>query len=100
MTETTPDQTTVTPTPLAWITNWSHMPLEPTVAVTQSVTRPGPPSDWLFSTPVSSAPTMPHTPCTPKTSSESSAPSINFRPVTPHTHTKPAMTPNTIAPRR
>ena len=74
------------------------MPLEPTAPVTQSVTRPGPPSDWLLKTPVSSAPRMPPTPCTPNTSSESSAPSIFFRPSTPHRQTKPAAAPITSAP--
>ena len=41
---------------------------------------------------------MPPTPCTPKTSSESSAPSIFFRPLTPHKQTKPAIPPTIIPP--
>ncbi len=43
---------------------------------------------------------MPPTPCTPNTSSESSAPSIFFRPLTPHRQAKPATKPMTIAPIR
>src|SRR3990167_11386142 len=41
---------------------------------------------------------MPPTPCTPNTSSESSAPSIFFRPLTPHRHRKPATRPMMMAP--
>ena len=43
---------------------------------------------------------MPPTPCTPNTSSESSAPSIFFRPLTPQRQAKPATKPMTIAPSR
>ena len=68
--------------------------------MTQSPTRPGPPSAWLLNTPVSRAPTMPPTPWMPNTSSESSAPSIFFRPVTPQRQAKPATKPMTIAPIR
>src|SRR3954463_7611287 len=60
--------------------------------------KPGPPSDGSLNTPVSSAPRMPPTACTPKTSSESSAPSSFFSPLTPHKHTKPAARPMTKAP--
>ncbi len=41
---------------------------------------------------------MPPTPCTPNTSSESSAPSSVFRPFTPHRQTRPASRPITSAP--
>src|SRR5262245_65381862 len=41
---------------------------------------------------------MPPTACTPNTSSESSAPSSFFRPLTPHRHTMPAANPITNAP--
>src|SRR5450755_2805141 len=90
----------VTQTPLNWIQTWSRMPTDPTVAVTQSVTCPGPPSNCVLNTPVSSAPTMPPTPCTPNTSSESSAPSIFFSPLTPQKQAKPAARPTTSAPSR
>src|SRR4051812_18234 len=100
MSETTPDHTMVRITALNWIHTWSAMPLDDTAAVTQSLTRPGPPSACVLNTPVSSAPTMPPTPCTPNTSSESSAPSIFLRPLTPHRHMKPATKPMTIAPIR
>src|SRR5664280_2106654 len=43
---------------------------------------------------------MPPTPCTPKTSSESSAPSSFFSPLTPHRQAKPAAKPTTSAPIR
>ena len=59
---------------------------------------PVPPSAGEANTPVSSAPRMPPTPCTPNTSSESSAPSRRFRPLTPHRQTSPASRPITIAP--
>src|SRR3954468_2387867 len=36
--------------------------------------------------------------CTPNTSSESSAPSMRFRPFTPHRHSRPAARPITNAP--
>src|SRR5690348_16483589 len=48
--------------------------------------------------PVSSAPRMPPTACTPKTSSVSSTPIMRFRPLTPHRHTSPAPSPITNAP--
>src|SRR3954471_7498608 len=76
------------------------MPFDTTPAVTQSPTSPGPPRDCVLNTPVSSAPTMPPTPWTPKTSSESSAPSIFFRPLTPQRQAKPATKPITRAPSR
>ena len=102
MNETTPDQMIVRPTPLAWMMNWARMPsgLVPVAAVTQSVTMPGPPSEVALKMPVSSAPTMPPTPWTPNTSSESSAPISFFRPLTPHRQAKPATKPITIAPIR
>jgi hypothetical protein len=90
----------VSSTALSWIHTCVPMPLEPTVAVTQSVTRPGPPNTWVLNTPVSRAPTMPPTPCTPNTSSESSAPSRRFRAFTPHRQAKPATKPITMAPIR
>src|SRR3954466_2523465 len=64
----------------------------------QLLGKPGPPSDGSLNTPVSSAPRMPPTACTPNTSSESSAPSIFFSPLTPHRHTRPAARPMTKAP--
>src|SRR5690349_17789152 len=48
--------------------------------------------------PVSNAPTMPPSACTPNTSSESSALSIFFRPDTPQRHTMPAIEPMKNAP--
>src|ERR1041385_6161283 len=48
--------------------------------------------------PVSSAPVMPSTACTPNTSSESSALMIFFRPVTPHRQITPTASPSTNAP--
>ncbi len=68
------------------------------LAVTQSATNPGPPSDGSLNTPVSSAPRMPPTACTPNTSSESSARSIRLRPFTPQRQTAPAARPITKAP--
>src|SRR2546421_8103556 len=59
---------------------------------------PGPPRSGLLKTPVSSAPVMPPTACTPKTSSESSAFSIFLRPDTPHRQIAPAAAPITKAP--
>src|SRR6478735_3040263 len=100
MKDTTPDHTMVSTTALSWIQTCAPMPLEITPAVTQSPTRPGPPSDCVLNTPVSSAPTIPPTPCTPNTSSESSAPSIFLRPWTPQRQAKPATKPMTIAPIR
>src|SRR6185295_1206112 len=72
--------------------------LEPTFAVTQSVTRPGPPSSCELNTPVASAPKIPPNACTPNTSSASSAPSIFFRPFTPHRHSGPTIRPIANAP--
>src|SRR5258706_15912072 len=72
--------------------------VEPTFAVTQSVTRPGPPSSCELNTPVASAPKIPPNECTPKTSSASSAPSIFFRPFTPHRHSGPTISPIAKAP--
>ncbi len=100
MKETTADQTMVINTPFSWIHTCAPMGLEPTVAVTQSVTRPGPPRSCVLNTPVSRAPTIPPTPCTPNTSSESSAPSRRFRPFTPQRQAKPATKPITMAPIR
>src|SRR3954463_10345249 len=74
------------------------MPGYPVLPVTQSSIRPGPPSDGSLNTPVSNAPRIPPRACTPNTSSESSAPSIFFRPLTPQRHTKPAAKPITNAP--
>src|SRR5688572_19010585 len=48
--------------------------------------------------PVSSAPAMPPTACTPKTSAESSTFNIRLRPETPHRQTTPAMAPMKKAP--
>src|SRR5258706_13087188 len=69
-----------------------------TAPVIQSVTKPGPPRSGAQKTPVSSAPAMPPTAWTPKTSSESSAFSIFFRPDTPQRQTAPAIAPMTNAP--
>src|SRR5262245_43841538 len=60
--------------------------------------NPGPPSEGSLNTPVSSAPSIPPTACTPNTSSESSAPSSLFSPLTPHRQTSPAARPMTNAP--
>ena len=68
------------------------------MAVTQSVTKPGPPRSGELNTPVSSAPRMPPTACTPNTSSESSAPSSFFSPLTPQRQTSPPTRPITNAP--
>src|ERR1035437_8507871 len=100
MKDTTPDQTMVVRTALAWIQTASATGTDDTAAVTQSPTWPGPPSAWLLNTPVSRAPTMPPTPCTPNTSSESSAPSIFLRLLTPQRQAKPATKPITMAPIR
>src|SRR5674476_780031 len=100
MKDTTPDQTMVVSTALSWIQTASATGTDETAAVTQSLTWPGPPSAWLLNTPVSRAPTIPPTPCTPNTSSESSAPSIFLRPLTPQRQAKPATKPITMAPIR
>ena len=70
----------VSPTALAWMMNWSDDRAVAGLPVDPVVQKPGPPSDWALKMPVSSAPVIPPTPCTPNTSSESSAPSIFFRP--------------------
>src|SRR5574338_942130 len=59
---------------------------------------PTPPSAGAANTPVSSAPTMPPTACTPNTSSASSTSSQRFSPLTPHRQTSPATKPMTSAP--
>src|SRR5882762_7048952 len=90
-----------TPTAWAWVTNCDQMEYSAAVVilpVNQSTGKLGPPSFGELKTPVSSAPRMPPTACTPKTSSASSAPSNFFRPFTPHRHTKPAARPMTNAP--
>src|SRR6185503_2119952 len=66
--------------------------------VTQSCTEPGPPRSGELKIPVSNAPRMLPTACTPKTSSVSSAFSIFFRLETPHRQTPPAASPITNAP--
>src|SRR5437899_2455272 len=53
--------------------------------------------DVVPTKPISSAPMMPPTRCTPTTSSESSRPNLYFRP-TAHAQTMPATEPTTIAP--
>ena len=68
------------------------------VAVTQSPTKLGPPKDGELNTPVRMAPKMPPIPWTPNTSSESSAPSIFFRPLTPQRQANPARKPMTSPP--
>src|SRR5512132_1646821 len=91
----------VTPTAFACVHTCPAIEYSPaliTLPVTQSDTKPGPPSDGSQNTPVSSAPRIPPTACTPNTSSESSAPSMRFRPLTPHRHTRPAARPITKAP--
>src|SRR3989344_304039 len=67
-------------------------------AFTQPATKPGPPRPGALNTPVSRAPTIPPMPCTPNTSSESSAPSSFLRPLTPHRQAKPPTRPITRAP--
>ena len=68
--------------PLSWIHTWAAMPL-PTAAVTQSVTGPGRQRLVVEHAGQQRADDA-ATPCTPNTSSESSAPSRRFRPLTPH----------------
>ena len=65
--------------------------------VTQSG-NPTPPRDGAANTPVNKAPTIPPTPWTPKTSNESSAPNMRFRPFTPHKQMIPASNPMTTPP--
>jgi len=93
-----PDQTMVTTTVLACTQSCAPMLVKPVAAVTQSVTKPGPPRLGALNTPVSSAPRMPPTACTPNTSSVSSAPSIRLSPFTPQRQTTPAARPITNAP--
>src|SRR4030095_5151505 len=95
---TTPDHTIVMPTACAWIHSCSAIDVTPVSAFTQSVTKRGPPSEGATNTPVSSAPTMPPTACTPKTSSVSSIFSMCLRPLTPHRQMMPAASPITNAP--
>src|SRR6478735_8849689 len=57
-----------------------------------------PPYSEIANTPVSSAPTIPPTPCTPKQSSASSAPSIRLRPESHQQQNTPAATPMAIEP--
>src|SRR5690606_40232932 len=59
---------------------------------------PVPPSDSVLNTPVSTAPTMPPTACTPNTSAVSSTRSMRLRPFTPQTQVAPTARPITIAP--
>src|SRR6187200_3604025 len=66
--------------------------------VTQSETNPGPPSAGEQNTPVSKAPSIPPTACTPNTSRVSSAPSMRLSWFTPQRHTTPAAKPITNAP--
>src|SRR5580765_6947715 len=98
MKATTPDQTKVTPTALAWIQSCPLMLSKPGFISNQLFGKPGPPSDGSLNTPVSSAPRIPPTACTPKTSSESSTLSIFLSPLTPHRQTNPAAKPITNAP--
>ena len=98
MSDTTPDHTTVSNTALSCIQTCAPMAFDTIAALTQSVTKPGPPRAWLLNTPVSNAPTMPPTPWMPNTSSESSAPSSFFSPFTPHRQAKLATKPITMAP--
>src|SRR5678815_5139247 len=98
MKATTPDQIKVTPTALAWIQSCALMLSKPGFISNQLFGNPGPPSDGALNTPVSSAPRIPPTACTPNTSSESSAPSSFFRPLTPQRQTMPAARPITKAP--
>src|SRR5947207_9321813 len=98
MKATTPDQTNVTPTALAWIQSCPLMLSKPGFISNQLFGNPGPPSEGSLNTPVSSAPRIPPTACTPNTSSESSAPRSFFSPLTPHRHTRPAAVPITNAP--
>src|SRR6185295_17285824 len=98
MKATTPDQIKVTPTALAWIQSCALMLSKPGFISNQLFGNPGPPKSGELNTPVSSAPRIPPTACTPNTSSESSAPSSFFSPLTPHRHTRPAAIPITNAP--
>src|SRR5690348_16812246 len=93
-----PDHTMVTPTALAWIRTWAAMLSNPGFISNQLLTKPGPPRSGALNTPVSSAPRIPPTACTPNTSSESSALSQRFNWFTPHRQTTPAAVPITNAP--
>src|SRR5690606_7624203 len=85
----TPDQTMVMTTASSWISTWLPM---------LKSSAPVPPSEGAANTPVRMAPTMPPRPCTPNTSSESSAPSRRLSPVTPQKHRTPEASPMTMAP--
>src|SRR4051812_20578330 len=101
MAATIPDQRSVTPTALAWIHSCPAMEYSAPVVilpVNQSTGKLGPPTSGELNTPVSKAPRMPPSACTPKTSRESSAPRIFLRPLTPQRHTNPAAMPMTKAP--
>src|SRR5512147_2449745 len=64
----------------------------------QLLTKPGPPRPGELNMPVSKAPRIPPTACTPKTSSESSTRRSFFSPLTPQRHTGPTTSPITNAP--
>src|SRR3970282_291458 len=78
------------------------MGLEPTLPVTQSVTRPGPPRLWALKIPVSSAPGMPTLPAagviatSPATHPEA-APSIEGLPLNSHSPKVHASTAQAVA---
>src|SRR4030081_1762392 len=94
-----PDQRNVTPTALACIHTCAAMLSKPGFISNQLFGKPGPPRLGELNTPVKSAPRMPPIAWTPNTSSESSARSSFFKPLTPHRHTSPAAIPITNAPR-
>lgn len=73
--------------------------LDPELAQDQAWTvQPRAPRAWALNRPVSKAPTIPPTPFRLNMSSESSARSMHFEPLTPQTHTAPATIPITNAP--
>src|SRR5690606_5326676 len=89
MMASTDDHTMVISTPSAWIRTW--LPMEKS-------SPPVPPRPGAANTPTRMAPMMPPMPWMPNTSSESSAPSIFFKPLTPHRQTKPATRPMMMPP--
>src|SRR5712671_2421370 len=98
MAATMPDHKNVTPTALACIQTCAAMLSKPGFISNQLFGKPGPPRLGELNTPVKSAPRMPPIAWTPNTSSESSARSSFFKPLTPHKHTRPAAMPITNAP--
>src|SRR5882762_5258209 len=98
MNATTAVQTNTNPTALAWMMNWSRMPGYSVGFIVTQLVMPGPPRLGALKIPVSSAPVIPPTACTPNTSSASSWLISFFRLVTPHRQIGPTASPITKAP--